>query len=143
MNLMRLRSYRSQLELMLRMELAELDRVVETAITKRHALRERADQDLRHMLAPVGGIVSADDTAHQYDLWRLYEERIRHCDEVIAQARAQRDLKQAEVTESAREAKKLDILIMRQARRTRQIELRRDQCLLDEAASRRYSHPHE
>ncbi|MGH7232036.1 MAG: flagellar export protein FliJ [Nitrospiraceae bacterium] len=141
MNLKIMRNYRSQLETMLRAELVELERALETAIRKRRTLMDRADADLRQFFGTGQGPLGADETALRYTVWEQLGEAIRHFDEMIVHARTRRDVKQAEMVEAAREAKKLDILVQRQARRLRLEELRQDQRALDEAASRRHGCP--
>jgi hypothetical protein len=140
MNLVVIRNYRSQVEQMLRMELAELEREVERLIAKRRALIDGADQDLRRFFTTAAGAVGANDAAFRYEAWEQQGEVARHIDDMIRQATTRRDLKQADMVAAAREAKKIDVLLTRQARRLRQAELRRDQLTLDEASARRYRH---
>lgn len=137
MNLTVLRTYRTQLEDMLRTELAQLTQALHETEAKRSQLEAEADaKACAYLQKSQAGMTPGEAEDHYAALDSLAAlcARMRQHEVELRLAWEQ---KQADVLDAARERKKLDILDNRQQQKRRLQQERQAQRLLDEVAGRR------
>ncbi len=138
MNLRVLRRYHAQIEESLRAELALIQRETTEAEEVRRRVVALVDHDVQRYLDDMANGLSPDETVARYARFEELALQIEREDEFIARAQERAEQKRAEVLAAARETKRMDLLWQRQQRRQRQLDLRREQQAMDEAAARRY-----
>jgi flagellar export protein FliJ len=143
MNVASLRNYRAQVADVLKAELAELESKLRAAVDGLRLLDARAESDARRYLADAKSGLTTDEVMERYATMETLADAIRRTQALVAEARAQRDRKLAEVLEASREKRKLELIEQRQAKRARLTEERRGQQTLDEAAGRRFHRDRE
>jgi flagellar export protein FliJ len=138
MKIRALKNYRAQIEDRLRAECAELVRSLEEAEAERARLEADEERQAQAFLAHSASGIKPDEAS-------MYVAGIEVLSSVVAKAREREALlrvavgqKQAELIETSRERRKLEMLDERRERAARSTEARRTQQRLDEIAARRF-----
>lgn len=138
MKLAVLRSYREQVEEVLRVELAAMERRLSAALEDLRRLETEAGGDAKRYLADARAGLTADEVVERYAELDALADAIRRAHKAVEKARSQRDQKMGEVLEASREKKKLELLERRHDLRAQQESDRREQRATDEVAGRRF-----
>ncbi len=138
MKLEALRNYRGQVEDILRLELADLERYLQAAEESLRRLEIEADGDAKRYLTDTHAGLTADEVVERYAELDALTSAIRRARDVVEEARVRRDRKMGEVLEASREKKKLEILGRREALRSQRELDRKTQQAVDETAGRRF-----
>ena len=138
MNLSVIRTYRTQIEEALRLELAELQRSLHVEQQIQQVLLTEVEAGTAEFLKMAHAGMTVDEARAQQGKLDGLAQAIRKARETIAMAQRRYEQKLTEVVEASRERKKLEILEERDAVRKTKLEQRREQSALDQAASARF-----
>lgn len=138
MSWLRLYRYRVQVEEVVRMELAELDRAVQKVNEVRGQWQQIADDNADRLVTEVRRGVHAGLAQGWVNEWDAIQATLTNVDRAVVSAMERRAKKQAELTEAVRDRKKIELVMKRAANRRQQAQRRFDQRLLDDLAGRRW-----
>jgi flagellar export protein FliJ len=138
MNLAMLRTYRTQVEEALQMELAELQNLLQAEQAARGRLEEAAEAGAAEYLDSIRHGMTVDDAMTRQTKLDALVYALRRAEAAATEAERRCEQKMMELLDAARERKKVEILEERQAQVQRRMTKRREQAVMDEAAGRRH-----
>ncbi|WP_447977071.1 flagellar export protein FliJ [Candidatus Nitrospira bockiana] len=137
-NLAALRSYRRQLEDVLRTEVARLEAAVKEAAEQRRRLEDQADTAARRHEESMAAGLSPVDMHTSYEAVAAALGAAQRAEARINGVLAEWEAKRTDLIEAARERRKIELLEERQGRTRRLLANRAEQHALDEAAGIRF-----
>jgi flagellar export protein FliJ len=137
MNIAALKTYRAQLEDVLRIEVERLAQRLREMESRRACLEAEADATARAYAQRTRFSITAREALDQYETLEGLARSIRHAERAAAAVREEWERKRQELWEAARERRKLELLDQRDQRRRRRADAQQEQRVIDEIAARR------
>ncbi len=137
MNFAALKTYRTQLEEVLRIEVERLAQRLREAETRCARLEAEAEEKARAYAQGTRSGITAREALDHYDMLEGVARAIRHAKRAAAALREEWERKRQELVDAARERRKVELLDQRDQRRRRRAAAQQEQRLTDEVAARR------
>jgi flagellar FliJ protein len=140
MDIAALKTYREQLEEVLRIEVKRLAQRLREVEARRARLEAEANATARAYEQCTRSGVTGREALDRYETLEELTRSIRHAERAAVAVREEWERKRQELVEAARERRKLELLDQREQRRRRRAVAQQEQRLMDEVAARR---PHK